>query len=54
MLVHIKSKFRCFDLYSLGGILDELTEVGDIVWHVDNDYLVTGHLMEHTMKGRKV
>ena len=48
--IYIKSLFH---LYSLGGLLDELTEVSDVVWHIDNDYLVTGHLMEHTYHRRQ-
>ena len=37
-----------FNLHSIGSILDELTEVCDVVWDVDNDYLGTGHLLEGT------
>ncbi len=38
-------------LHSLGSFLNELAEVGDVVWHVDNDDLVTGHLwMEGTKR----
>ena len=35
-----------FNLHSFGSILDELTEVCDVVWHVDNDYLGTRHLLK--------
>ena len=41
-----------FNLHSFGGLLDELTEVSDVVWHVDNNYLVTGHLLEGTKDGK--
>ena len=37
-------------LHSLGSFLNELAEVGDVVWHVDNDDLVTGHLWMEGIK----
>ena len=42
-----------FNLHSFGSILDELTEVCDVVWDVDDDYLGTRHLLEGTKGGNR-